>query len=145
MGGVPRPPRIILLFLFTATSAISFMDTNGASAFRTSPSCFFMGNKFSYTQFLYILKILDHAYMVFSSIPFIQMAQNVARKFLTFKTNPCFSFLKNFAVFDFTSSTSNGFMGICSPATETFILFSQISHANTTIHSAGCDKRCFIY
>jgi hypothetical protein len=78
--------------------------------------------------------------MVFGAIFVIQMFQLVARKFPTCKTKLNFFFLKNFAVFDFTSNPGKGFLDVCSPASGTFIFFSQISHAKATIHSAGGDK-----
>jgi hypothetical protein len=78
--------------------------------------------------------------MVFGAISLIQMFQLVAGKSLTAKTKFNFFFLKNFAIFDFTSNPGNGFLDVCFPATRTFIFFSQISHAKATIHSAGGDK-----
>jgi hypothetical protein len=68
------------------------------------------------------------------------MFQIFAGKIVTSKTKPYFTFLNNFAVFDFTSNNGNGFIGICCPTTGAFIFFSQISHANATIHATGSDK-----
>jgi len=72
------------------------------------------------------------------------MFQIIARKIITFKTKLRFSFLKEFTALDLTSYAGNGFIGVCSPATGTFIFFSQISHANATVHSAGGYKRNLI-
>lgn|GEM_PF-4959614 len=64
---------MILLFLFPATITISLMNTNSSATLRTSPSGFFIANKFSYTVFLNIFKIFNLAHIVFSSVSFIQM------------------------------------------------------------------------
>lgn len=64
---------MILLFLFPATMTISLMNTNGSTTLRTSPSGFFIANKFSYTVFLNIFKIFYLAHVVFSSVSFIQL------------------------------------------------------------------------
>ncbi len=61
---------MILLFLFSATMAISLMNTNSSATFRTNPSNFFIANKFSYTVFLNIFKIFNLAHIVFSSVSF---------------------------------------------------------------------------
>lgn len=96
---------IHLLFLFTTTIAISFMHTNSASAFRTSPFYFFIFNKFSYARFFDIFKIFHHAHIIFSTISFIQMFQIIARKFLASKTIFCLACLENYAIFNFAFYT----------------------------------------
>ena len=100
------------------------MNTNSAAALGTTPFHFFILNEFPYAQFFDVLKVLNHAHIVFGSIPFVQMTQMVAGDFITFKTKPCISLLKNFAIFDFTSYTGSSFIGICPHATGTFIFFS---------------------
>ncbi len=56
------------------------MHANGASAFGTGPSHFFIFNKFSYAQFIDSIKIFYHAHIVFSPISLIQMSYSVTRK-----------------------------------------------------------------
>jgi hypothetical protein len=84
--------------------------------------------------------MFDHAHVVSSPVSFIQMLQIFAGKIVTSKTILCFALLDNFAVYDFTSHYGNGFIGICGPATGALIFFSQISHANATVHATGSDK-----
>jgi hypothetical protein len=116
------------------------MNTNRASTLGTSPFYVFILQKFSNTEIPNISKVFDHAHIVFGSISFIQMFQVLAREIITSKTILCFTFLKNSAIFDFTSSNGNGFIGICCPATGAFIFLSQISHANATVHATGSNK-----
>jgi hypothetical protein len=72
------------------------------------------------------------------------MFQIIAGKISAFKTKLRFAFLKNFAILDFTSHTGNRFIGVRCSAAGTFIFFSQISHTNAAVHSAGGYKRKFI-
>ncbi len=115
------------------------MNTNSAAAMRARPSHFFICHEFSYAIFLNVYKIFDHAHVVFGPVSFIQMFQIAAGKIVTSKTKLS-AFLNDLAFFDFASNDANGFIGICCPATWTFIFFSQIGHANATVHAAGSDK-----
>jgi hypothetical protein len=73
------------------------------------------------------------------------MFQIIAGEILAFKTKLCSVGSKNFACLDFTSYAGNRFIGVRCSAARAFIFFvSQISHTNTTVHSAGGYKRKFI-
>jgi len=72
------------------------------------------------------------------------MFQIIAGEISAFKTKLRFAFLKYCAGLDFTSNTGDRFIGVHSSTTGTFIFFSQISHANAAVHSAGGYKRKFI-
>jgi hypothetical protein len=116
------------------------MNTNSAATSGTRPSQLFISNKSSYAIVIDVSEIFDHAHLVFRSVSFIQMLQILARKTVTSRTKPCSTFLDNFAVFDFTSTNGDGFVGICCPATGAVILLSQIGPANATVHSTGSDE-----
>jgi hypothetical protein len=96
------------------------MHTNRASTFGTSPSYFFIRDKFVYVELFKILKIFDHTHVVFCPVSFIQMFQIIARKIITIKTELCFIFLKNKAIFDFTPDASNWFISINFSTTKHF-------------------------
>jgi len=128
------------LFLFSATITITFMNTNSATAFRTSPFLFFSSKKCSNSKLFNIFKILDHAHFVFGSISFIQMFQIIARKLLTFKTIFCLVCLEKYAIFDCAFNTSNRFIEVSSSATRAFIFNPQICHADTTVHPAWSNE-----
>jgi hypothetical protein len=86
------------------------------------------------------LEVIDHAHLVFGSVSFVQVFQTTTGRIVTSKTELCFTFLNNFAVFDFASNNGNCFIGICCPATGASVSFSQISHANPAVHSAWCNQ-----
>jgi hypothetical protein len=117
------------------------MNTNSFPAFGTGPPYFFIPHEFPQAKFLDVFKILDHAHIVFGPVSFIQMFQIIAGKVFTLETKPGFPVLKNLTVLDFTSNAGNGFVGINASAAGACIFFSQICHANTTVHSAWRDKR----
>jgi hypothetical protein len=120
------------------------MDTNRTFTLGASPSYIFVLNKFSHTEFLNIPKIFNHAHIVFGSVSCIQMFQIIAGEISAFKTKRCSAVSKYFAGLDFTSHTGDWFIGVRSSAAGTFIFFSQISHTNAAVHSAGGYKRKFI-
>jgi len=91
---------------------------------QAGPSYFFISNKFLYTIFLMNSRFFYHAHRVSGSISYIQMFHSIAGIHFTRKTELCFFFLQYFTVFDCTSYTGNGFIGIRSPATGTGIFFS---------------------
>ena len=116
------------------------MNTNSATALRTSPFPFFSSKKHSNTKLFNIFKILDHAHIVFGSISFIQMFQIFARKLLAFKTIFCRACLENYAIFDFAFDPGNRFIEVSSPATRTSIFILQICPADTTVHPAWSNE-----
>jgi hypothetical protein len=120
------------------------MNTNCAFTSGASPPHIFVLYKYSHTEFLNIIKIFDHAHIVFGVVSCIQMFQIVAGEISAFKTNLCIVFSEHFAGLDFTSNTGDRFISIRSSAAGAFIFFSQISHANAAVHSAGGYKRKFI-
>jgi hypothetical protein len=120
------------------------MDTNLASTPGASPSYIFVLYKFPDTINFNILKIFNHAHIVFGAVSFIQMFQPITGKISAFKTKLCSAISKIFTILDFTSNPGDWFIGVHYSATGTFIFFSQISHTNAAVHSAGGYKRIFI-
>jgi len=120
------------------------VNANHPAAFGTRPSVLLACQESPDTEILDIFEILNHAHIVLGSISSVQMFDSVAREFFAFKTKLCFSVLKHFAVFDSASGASNGFIGIVNSAAMASFLGSQIGHANSAIHSAGCNKRNLI-
>jgi len=116
------------------------VNTNGASTFGASPPDLFVGKKFSNPDPSDILQILDHAHAVFGSISFIQMLQTSTWKSIALKAKPWFGILHEFTIFDFASNARDTFISVSSSAARAFIFFSQITHANATVHSAGSDE-----
>lgn len=122
---------------FSTAVAISPMNTNGASAFRASPSDFFICSKLPNSKHANVFQILDHAHAVFGSVPFIQMFQTSTREPLTLKAKSRFGTLQAFTIFDFAVDAGGGFTSVTPAAARTFIFISQICHADGTVHSAG--------
>jgi hypothetical protein len=86
-------------------------------------------------------KIFNHAYVVFGSVSLVQMSEIVAGEISAFVAKLSSAFAKEFAGLDLTSNTGDWFIGIRSPATDTFIRFPQISYADAAVHSARGYKR----
>jgi hypothetical protein len=119
------------------------VDTDGAAAVWASPSDFFVCDKLPNSKFLDVFEVLDHAHVVFGSIPLIQMFHSFAREAAAFKTKFCIPLLQDFTVFDLAPDNADGFVGIFHPATRAGVFVSQISHAGSAVHSAGGDERGF--
>jgi hypothetical protein len=125
----------------SATITVSSVNTNGAATFGTRPPQLFLSRKCPYAVCLYALKVLDHAHVVFGAVSFVQMLQVHTGKTVTINAVLYAGSLKRSAILDFASDNSDGFVSICTPAPGTSVLFSQIRHANATVHAAGGDKR----
>jgi hypothetical protein len=69
------------------------------------------------------------------------MFQNVAGDIFTFKTEVCFSLLKDFTGFNFTSFAGNWFIEVGRSAAGTFVSISKKGSAYSTVHSARSDKQ----
>ena len=69
----------------TAIIAISFMDTDSASAMRTGPPYIFIFYKCSNSMLFYVIKVFNHAHAVFRPISFIYMLYSVTGVFFTLK------------------------------------------------------------
>lgn len=65
------------------------------------------------------------------------MFQAVTGKLLAFRTVFCLAFMEKFAIFDFTSGTGDRYIQVRFSAPGAFILFSQISHTDAAVHTAG--------
>jgi hypothetical protein len=116
------------------------VNANGAAAFRASPSDLFVGNKLSNSKPANVLQILEHAHLISGSVSFIQMLQTSAWKSVTLKAKSRFDILKGFTVFDLASNAIDRFTNVSSSTAGTFVLFSQVRHANAAVHPAGSNE-----
>ena len=119
---------------------ITLVNTNRPPALNARPPLFLVSDKSSNARFFDILEIFNHAHAVFGSISFIQMFQVATGELITFKTIFRFSVFESDTVFDFALGPCNRFMRVITSATGTLIFFSQIGHANGTIHAARCNE-----
>jgi hypothetical protein len=90
-----------------------------------------------------VFEILDGAHVVSGSISLIHVLGLLAGKTVAFKTKLCIFLLKHFAVFDLAPENANGFVWVFHPASRAGVFVSQVSHAGSTVHSAGGDERDF--
>lgn len=117
------------------------MNTNGTATLGTRPSQLFLLRECTYAVRPYVFKVLEHAHVVFGAVPFVQMFQGLTGKTVTFKAVLCAFSSKRSAILDLAPDNSDGFVSVSSPAPGTSVLFSQVRHANATVHAAGGDKR----
>jgi hypothetical protein len=115
------------------------VNANSPVALGASPPRRLRFDKFPYAGFPDIFQIFDHAHAVVGPVSFIQMFQGIAGNLVAFKTVFCITFTEKYTGFYFTSDPRHGLFGIISSAPGAFVLFPQISHANSAVHSAGCD------
>lgn len=120
------------------------MNADPASAFGAGPSCVFISQKFTHSKIPDIRKIFDHTHIVSGTVPLIQMLQILAWEIVTLITKGNLPLLNDLAVSDLAPGDANGFIGIHYPASGTFVLFPQVSHANAAVHSTGANERNFI-
>ena len=76
--------KLLLYALRFTYKAIISVYTNNIAAFSASPSSFLIPQEFFHTVLLNILKIFNHAHVIFCSVSFIQLFQSSAWKFITF-------------------------------------------------------------
>jgi hypothetical protein len=126
-----------------AIIASAVVNANDASASGAPILHLLRRKKISHTILCNLLQVLHHAHIVFGSVSLIQMFQILAGKIVTSKTEPYFAFVNSLAVLNLASNNGNGFVGTCCPATGAFVFFSQIGHANATVHTTGCDQAFF--
>jgi hypothetical protein len=119
------------------------MNTYCAPALGARPSRFFISDKFPYPILTYIFQIFKHAHIVLGSVSFIQMSQIGAGEIFAFKTIFCFPVLKNITILYFAHDACNRFVDIYLAASGAFISFSQVGGANSAVHSAWSNERCF--
>ncbi len=55
------------------------VNANEFATFGTCPSAYFLLNEISYTDLLYVLKIINHAHTVFCFVSRVELVQPVAR------------------------------------------------------------------
>jgi hypothetical protein len=122
------------------------MDTNHFTTFGTDPFHFLIPNEMSNPKFIYHFEIVDHAHSILCSISFIQLFQPGAWiTITTIGTILNFALGDLFAIFNSTSITVFRFLTISISvlsATWTRILFSNVSQAKATVHSARCNQIC---
>jgi hypothetical protein len=113
------------------------VDTDRAAAVGTSPTDFFVCDKLPNAKPLDVFEILDHAHVVFGSIPLIHVLHLLAGKAVTLGAELQIPLLKDFAVFDFAPESGDGFVRVFHPASWAGVFISQISHADSAVHPAG--------
>jgi hypothetical protein len=84
-----------------------------------------------------VFQVLQHAHLVLASIAFIQRFQSPARKYAAFITEFGIVQSEVIAIFDRAVRTRNSLDGFIFAATGAFILFPEISRADTAVHPAG--------
>jgi hypothetical protein len=117
------------------------MHTNYLPAPGTGPLFLFVSNELSYSEFIYVLEIVNHTHTVFISIALIQMIQKGARK--VFTTDAILDFTGHYLLTGFDSAGDAGFRfeTVITSATGACFLISYICATEATVHSAWSDQR----
>jgi hypothetical protein len=119
------------------------MHTNRPATLNTAPPYFFTFQKLPHSEIFDILKIFNHTHTVFGPISFVQMLQTIARNIFASKTKLHLTIFENFTGSDLASNKRDWLLIIEIATTGAFILFPQISSANSAVHSARSNKlRC---
>jgi len=127
--------------LMSAGKALGFMDTEQLTALRTGPAFLFIACEMSYTEFLYVHEIFNHAHAVFGSIALIQVPQPVAGKPVTAETVPGFTLPDLLTVFDSACGAGFWFGAVVAPAAGACLLISYIRGTETTVHATRSNQR----
>ena len=120
-------PQLYALFLFLPIS--------------NRPLFLFISNELSYSVFMYVFEIVNHAHTIFGSIALIQVPQPGARKTVAIETEPRFALCYVFTIFNFTGNAVFRFQTVLAPAAGATVLISDIGPAEATVHAAGRDQR----
>lgn len=118
------------------------MNAEQLTARGTGPSFLFVSHKAPYPIFLDVLKIVDHAHAIFSSIALVQVIQPVARKPVTAETVPDRTLPYLFTVLDQAGDAGFWLDAVVAPATGASILLSCIGDTKAAVHSTGSDHLC---
>ena len=116
------------------------MNTDRAAAVRAGPSDLFIGHKLPDSEPADVLEILEHTHVVPGPVSLVQLLHAGTGKLLTLKTKSRFHILEVFTIFDPALDAIGGLMNVRASAAGTFVFFSQISQANTAVHSTGGDE-----
>jgi hypothetical protein len=84
-----------------------------------------------------VLQIFEHAHVVSGPVSLIQLLHADTGKLLTLKAKSRFHVLEVFTIFDPAMDAVVRLTCVDVPAAGTFVFFSQISQADTAVHSAG--------
>ena len=87
------------------------------------------------------LQVLDHAHVIFGAIALVQMFQS-STMFFALEAELRFALIYRLTVFNAASKAGRHLLCIVSAAAWASIFVSQISHANSAVHSARCDQLC---
>lgn len=116
------------------------VNTDDAAAFCATPPRLLIFDKGIDTDRSDILKVLEHAHPVFRPVSFVQLLQSFTGVVLAFVTEFRLTVRNIFTVFNDASHAGRRFGGIIPAAAGAFSLLSQVSKADTTIHSAWSNK-----
>ncbi len=126
--------------LITADNAVLLMNTNGFATFETCPSDHLLFNEISYTELLYVLKIINHAHTVFCSVSSVEVVKPAAGVLPAIEAIPQISSLEHFALFYPAQSPGFWLQFVVAPAPRTRVLFPDIGAAEAAVHPAGSDQ-----
>ena len=116
------------------------MNTNDLAAFGACPSAHLLLDEISYTDLLYVLKIINHAHTVFCSVSSVEVVQPVAGVLPAIEAIPQIGSLEHFTPFYPAQSPGFRLQIVISPAPRTRILFPDIGAAEAAVHPAGSDQ-----
>ena len=85
--------------LVAADNAVLLMNTYDFATFGTCPSAHLLLNEISYTDLLYVLKIINHAHTVFCSVSSVEVNQPVAGVFPAIEAILQIGSLEHFTLF----------------------------------------------
>jgi len=117
------------------------MNTNYLPAPGTGPPFLFVSNEMFYSEFFYILEIVNHTHTILISIALIQVIQKRARK--VFTTEAILDSTGHYLLTVFDSACNAGFRfeTVVTSATGACLLISYKCTTEATVHSAWSDQR----
>jgi hypothetical protein len=116
------------------------VNTDRAAAVRAGPSDLFISYELPNPKLANVLQIFEHAHVVAGPVSLVQLLHARTGKLLTLKTKSWFCILDVFTIFDPALDAIGGLVNVRASAAGTFVFFSQISQANTAVHSTGGDE-----
>jgi hypothetical protein len=116
------------------------VDADGAAAIGAAPSLFFAGGKGIQADAFDALQILYHAHCVLCPVSLVQLLQPPTGILFALVAEAGLVFLYSFAVTDSTPQAGGCFIAILNTASGAFILLSEISQADTAVHTTGSNQ-----
>jgi hypothetical protein len=126
---------ITILIFACAIHAVSLVNTDGSPALRTLPLFMLTFRKCFKSKISDALEVHHQAGIVFGPVPFIQLQHSLTGIFRAFVTEFGICFCQVTAVQYDAVYPARQFRYTFQTASHAFVLFAQIGHAGSAIHS----------